>query len=53
MIDPASPLSYIIVLALILLSAIFSATESAFINCNKYKIKVWADDGKTKAKLES
>lgn len=53
MIDPASPLSYIIILALILLSGIFSATESAFINCNKYRIKVWADDGKTKAKLAS
>ena len=51
MVDPASPLSYIFILILILLSGLFSATESAFINCNKYKIKVLADDGKTSAKL--
>lgn len=51
MVDPASPLSYIIIIILITLSAFFSSTESAYINCNKYKIKVWADDGKKRAKL--
>ncbi len=51
MVDPASPLSYIIILIFLLLSGLFSATESAFINCNKYKIKVLADDGKTSAKF--
>lgn len=48
--DPSSPLSYIIIIGLLILSAFFSGSEAAFLNCNRYKIKVWADDGNKRAK---
>ena len=49
--DPAGPLSYIIIFILILLSALFSGCEVAYNYCNRYKIKVWADDGNRRAKI--
>lgn len=51
--DPYSPLSYIIIVLLILFGAFFSGSEAAFSNCNPYKIKVWADDGNKRAKVAS
>ncbi len=50
MIDPEGPLSYIIILILLFISAFCSGTESAYNYCNRYKIKVWADDGRKSAK---
>lgn len=49
--DPAGPLSYIIIVVLILFSALFSGCEVAYTYCNRYKIKVWADDGSKRAKM--
>lgn len=49
--DPSSPLPYLVIIGLLILSAFFSGSEAAFLNCNRYKIKVWADDGKKSAKL--
>lgn len=49
--DPSGPLSYVIILLLIILSACFSGCEVAFNYCNRYKIKVWADDGNKRAKV--
>lgn len=51
--DPYSPLPYILIIVLILLGAFFSGSETAFSNCNPYKIKVWADDGNKRAKIAS
>lgn len=49
--EPSSPLSYLAILGLILLSAFFSASETAFLNCNKYKIKYLAEEGHALAKV--
>lgn len=51
--DPAGPLSYIFILLLILLSAFFAGTESAFSYCNTYRIEAWADNGNRLAKLSN
>ena len=53
MTDPSSPLPYLIIIGLLFLSAFFSSSEAAYLNCNRYKIQVWADDGNTRAKLDS
>ena len=53
MTDPSSPLPYLIIIGLLFLSAFFSGSEAAYLNCNRYKIKVWADDGNKRAKLAS
>ena len=50
MIEPEGPLSYIVIIILLIISAFCSGTESAYNYCNRYKIKVWADDGKKSAK---
>lgn len=49
--DPNSPLPYLVIIGLLLMSAFFSCSETAYLNCNRYKIKVWADDGNKRAKL--
>lgn len=61
--DPLVPLSYFlssegnifpkigIILFLLLMSAFFSMTETAFTCCNRVKLKVKADEGKRSAKL--
>lgn len=41
----------IVILILIILSAFFSASETAFSNCNKIRIKLKAEDGNKNAKL--
>ena len=51
MVDPAGPLSYLIFVGLLILSAFFSATESALSYCNRHKIKAKADDGSKASKL--
>lgn len=42
---------YIIIAVLLLVSGIFSASENAFSNCNKYHFKVLADEGHLTAKI--
>ena len=42
---------WIIIAVLLLISALFSASENAFSNCNKYHFKVLADEGKVIAKI--
>lgn len=42
---------WIIIAILLLISALFSAGENAFSNCNKYHFKVLADEGKITAKI--
>ncbi len=42
---------WIIIAILLLVSAVFSASENAFSNCNKYHFKVLADEGKLTAKI--
>lgn len=56
--DPGSPISWPLVwlsiagiVVLVLLSAFFSLTETAFSCMNKFRMKVRADDGDKKAKL--
>lgn len=56
--DPGSPISwplvclYIVgIIVLVLLSAFFSLSETAFACMNKFRMKVKADDGDKKAKL--
>ncbi len=44
-------LSWTIIAILLLISALFSASENAFSNCNKYHFKVLADQGKLTAKI--
>lgn len=51
MVDPTGPLSYILIVLFILLSAFFAGTESAFSYCDRYTIGVWADDGNKRAKI--
>ncbi len=49
--DPDGPLLYIVFFVLVLFSAFFSASETAFTKCNRIKLKVKADDGSKSAKL--
>lgn len=49
-VDASSPLSYILIIGLIIIAAFFAGSEVAYSNCNRYKIKVWADDGNKRAK---
>lgn len=42
---------WIIIGVLLLVSGLFSASENAFSNCNKYHFKVLADEGKITAKI--
>ena len=42
---------WILVAILLIVSALFSASENAFSNCNKYHFKVLADEGKVTAKI--
>ena len=42
---------WIIIVICLLISALFSASENAFSNCNKYHFKVLADEGKVTAKI--
>lgn len=51
MIDPAGPLSYILIFGLLVLCSFFTSSEAALSYCNRHKIKVKADEGKTSAKL--
>ncbi len=51
MIDPAGPLSYILIAILLILCSFFTSSEAALSYCNRHKIKVKADEGKTSAKL--
>ena len=48
MIDPL--ISWIVIAVLLVLVAFFSAAETAFACCNRYKIQVEADEGKRYAK---
>ena len=49
MIDPL--ISWIIIAVLLVLVAFFSAAETAFACCNRYKVQVEADEGKKYAKV--
>lgn len=49
--DPAGPLSWLVIVGLVFLSAFFSGCEVVYNYANRYKIKIWADDGKKSAKL--
>ncbi len=49
--DPKNAFAYIFLFILILLSAFFSGTETAFSYCNRHRIKVYADDGSKSACL--
>jgi len=49
--DPEGPLIYIILGLLLILSAIFAGTESAFSSCNRHKILVLKEDGNKLAKI--
>lgn len=42
---------WIIIVICLFISALFSASENAFSNCNKYHFKVLADEGKITAKI--
>lgn len=44
-------LVWIFIAILLLVSGLFSASENAFSNCNKYHFKVLADEGKLTAKI--
>lgn len=47
---PDEPISIVILIVLLFLSAIMSATETAFNTANRFKIKVKAEDGLLKAR---
>ena len=47
--DPA--ISWIIIAILLILTCFFSAAETAFACCNRYKVQVEADEGKKYAKI--
>ena len=49
MIDPL--ISWIIIAVLLVLVAFFSAAETAFACCNRYKVQVSAEEGKKYAKV--
>ena len=48
--DPGSPVAMIFVLVLVLISAFFAMSESAFISLNDSKLRKEAEDGNKKAK---
>lgn len=48
---PDGPWSYIIIILLIIMSAFFSATETAYSSVNRIRLKVMADDGNKNAKM--
>ena len=43
--------SWLVIVILLLVSGLFSASENAFSNCNKYHFKVLADEGKITPKI--
>lgn len=43
--------SWLVIVVLLLVSGLFSASENAFSNCNKYHFKVLADEGKITPKI--
>ncbi len=43
--------AWLIIAILLIVSGVFSASENAFSNCNKYHFKVLADEGKLTAKI--
>lgn len=49
--DPSGPFPYIVIGCLLLLSAFFAASESAYASCNKHRIITLADDGNKRAKV--
>ena len=49
--EPSGPLSIILIVVFLILSAFFAGSESAFSYCDRYRIEVWADDGIKRAKL--
>ena len=49
--DEKSVFSYLLILVLLILSAFFAGTETAFSYCNRHRLKVYADDGKKSAKV--
>ncbi len=51
MIDPSGPLSYFLIAGLLILCSFFTSSEAALSYCNRIRIKVLADEGKTSAKL--
>ena len=50
--DPASSMQIIALVILVLLSAFFSGTETAFTSFNKTRMKTLAQDGNKRAKAE-
>ena len=49
--DIPDPISWLIIVLCILLTAFFSASETALSCCNRFKIQIKADDGSKTAKL--
>ncbi len=49
--DTKNAWSYIFLIIMLILSAFFAGTETAYSYCNKHRLKVLADDGKKTAKL--
>lgn len=49
--DVNSVFSYLIILILLLLSAFFGGTETAYSYCNRHRLKVYATDGVKSAKV--
>lgn len=49
--DPDNPLSYIVIILLILTSAFFAGSETAYASCNRHRMIVLAEDGNKRAKL--
>ena len=49
--DPSGPVSYILIVGLLLLCSLFTSSEAALSYCNRYKIKAKADEGNASAKL--
>ena len=48
--DPKNIISYLTIIVLLLLSAFFAGTETAYSYCNRHRLKVYADDGSRSAK---
>ncbi len=49
--DPHNVVPYLIIIALIIMSAFFAGTETAYSYCNRHRLKVYSDDGKRSAKI--
>lgn len=43
--------AYVLIVVLVLLSAFFAGTETAYSYCNRHRLKVYADDGNKRAKM--